>query len=312
MKDRLQKFLFEHASVRGELVDLTEAWKQIQANHDYPSAVINLLGEMVSAAILLASNIKFNGSLIMQIQGDGPVILLVAECDSNLHIRATAKLAEGAVIAENATLQELVHAKGRGRFVITLDMNEKIPGQLPYQGIVSLEGENIAEVIENYMLQSEQLNTCIKLAANETVCRGLLLQKLPEKTGEDGLSKQSDSETQMWEHLVALSSTLKKEEMLNTDIDILKHRLFWEEDILSFEPRHPVFSCTCSREKVDDMLRMLGENEVNHALNEVDSSLTVNCDFCGQAYHFDKIDIAKIFSVTVHENSMSPSSNNIH
>ncbi len=296
MKDRLQKFLFEQASVRGELVDLSEAWKQVQANHDYPPAVINLLGEMLSAAILLASNIKFNGSLIMQIQGDGPVVLLVAECDSNLHVRATAKLAEGAVIAPNATFRDLIHARGRGRFVITLDMSEKVPGQLPYQGIVSLEGESIAEIIENYMLQSEQLSTCIKLAANKDVCRGLLLQKLPEKTGEDGLSKQSESETLKWEHLIALSATLKKEEMLSTDIDTLQHRLFWEEDILSFEPQHPVFSCTCSREKVNDMLRMLGEQEVNSALNEAGSTLTVNCDFCGQAYHFDAIDIAKIFT----------------
>ncbi len=296
MKDRLQKFLFEHAAVRGEFVDMTEAWTQVQTNHAYPPAVINLLGEMLSAAVLLASNIKFNGSLIMQIQGDGPVTLLVAECDSSLHVRATAKLAEGAAIPDDATLRQLVHAHGRGRFVITLDMNDKAPGQLPYQGIVSLEGETLAEVIENYMQQSEQLGTRIWLAANETASRGLLLQKLPEKTGEDGISQKTEEEERLWDHLVALSSTLKKEEMLSTDIETLRHRLFWEDDILSFEPQHPVFSCSCSRQKVGDMFRMLGETEIHNAIEEQGGNLTVNCDFCGQAYLFDKVDVAQIFA----------------
>lgn len=296
MKDRLQKFLFEHAAVRGEFVDLTEAWKQVQANHAYPPAVTRLLGEMLSAAVLLASNIKFNGSLIMQIQGDGPVRLLVAECDSSLQVRATAKLAEEAVIDEDATLRQLVHAHGRGRFVITLDMNDKQPGQLPYQGIVSLEGDNLAKVIENYMQQSEQLSTCIWLAANNSVSRGLLLQKLPEKTGEDGLSQKTEEEARVWDHLVALSSTLKRDEMLSTDIDTLQHRLFWEEDIRLFEPGQPVFSCSCSRQKVSDMFRMLGETEVNDALQEQDGKLTVHCDFCGKGYDFDKVDVAQVFA----------------
>lgn len=311
MKDRLQKFLFENASVRGELVDLKSAWKQVQENHHYPPAVTNLLGEMLSAAILLSSNIKFNGSLIMQIQGDGPVVLLVAECNSNLQIRATAKLADNAVIADNATLRELVHVHGRGRFVITLDINDKVPGQLPYQGIVSLEGNSIAEVIENYMQQSEQLSTCIKLAANESVCRGMLLQKLPEKTAEDGISHKTETETEIWEHLVALASTLHKEEMLAADIETLRHRLFWEQNIVVFEPLHPVFSCTCSRQKVNDMLRMLGEQEVNSSFDENNTSLTVNCDFCGQSYQFDKIDVAEIFAEKTLANS-AESSETVH
>ncbi|NLC23750.1 Hsp33 family molecular chaperone HslO [Oxalobacter vibrioformis] len=312
MKDRLQKFLFEHAAVRGEFVDLTEAWEQVQENHAYPPAVTSLLGEMLSAAVLLASNIKFNGSLIMQIQGDGPVRLLVAECDSSLHVRATAKLAEDAVIADDASLRQLVHARGRGRFVITLDMNDKVPGQLPYQGIVSLEGENLAEVIENYMQQSEQLSTCIWLAANDSVSRGLLLQKLPEKTGEDGLSQKTEEEARVWDHLVALSSTLNRDEMLGTDIDTLQHRLFWEEDILSFEPQQPIFSCSCSRQKVSDMFRMLGEVEVNEALEEQQGKLTVNCDFCGKGYDFDRVDVAQVFTEDTSTNPAAGPKNAMH
>ncbi|MDL2284002.1 Hsp33 family molecular chaperone HslO [Oxalobacter sp. OttesenSCG-928-P03] len=312
MKDRLQKFLFEHAAVRGEFVDLTEAWEQVQANHAYPPAVTNLLGEMLSAAVLLASNIKFNGTLIMQIQGSGPVSLLVVECDSSLNIRATAKLAENAVIADDATLRQLVHVNGRGRFVITLDMNDKVPGQLPYQGIVSLEGDSLAEVIENYMQQSEQLSTCIWLAADHNVSRGLLLQKLPEKTGEDGLSQKTEEEARVWDHLVAISSTLNREEMLSTDIDTLQHRLFWEEDILSFEPQQPVFACSCSSQKVMDMFRMLGETEVSAALEEQDGNLAVNCDFCGKAYRFDKVDIAQIFAEDTGTSPAAGSKNAMH
>lgn len=312
MKDRLQKFLFEHAAIRGEWVDLTKAWKQVQANHAYPPPVTHLLGEMLSAAVLLASNIKFSGSLIMQIQGDGPVRLLVAECDSGLNIRATAKLADDAVIADDATFHDLVYANGQSRFVITLDMNDKAPGQLPYQGIVSLDGESLAEVIENYMQQSEQLNTCIRLAADSTVSRGLLLQKLPEKTGEDGLSRKTEEETSIWEHLVALSSTLKREEMLSTDIDTLHHRLFWEEDIQFFEPQQPVFYCSCSRQKVEDTLRMLGKTEVDAALEEQEGNLAVRCDFCGKAFHFDKVDITQIFAENTTTNLSANTLNPTH
>ncbi|MCM1129134.1 MAG: Hsp33 family molecular chaperone HslO [Alistipes senegalensis] len=295
MKDRLQKFLFEHAAVRGEFVEIAAAWKQIQENHAYPPAVLHLLGEMTAAAVLLASNIKFNGSLIMQIQGNGPVHLLVAECDSSLHIRATAKLAENAVIPDNATLRQLVHANGRGRFVITIDMHDKLPGQLPYQGIVPFEGETIAEVIENYMQQSEQLNTRLWLAANDTVARGFLLQKLPGETGKDGLSHDSEEDANAWDNLVALSSTLGEDEMLNTDIDTLRRRLFHEEDTRLFDPRHPEFSCHCSRKKIADMFRMLGKTEIHDALENEGGQLAVNCDFCGKAYHFNQADIAQIF-----------------
>ena len=296
MKDRLQKFLFEHAAARGEFVDLAATWQHIRENHAYPPAVRHLLGEMTAAAVLLAGNIKFNGSLIMQIQGDGPVTLLVAECDSSLHVRATAKMAENAVIPDDATLHQLVHANGRGRFVITIDIHDKLPGQLPYQGIIPFEGDTIANVIENYMQQSEQLNTRLWLAANDAVARGFLLQKLPGKTGKDGLSHDSEEAANAWDNLVALSSTLGRDEMLNTDIDTLRHRLFHEEDIRLFDPRYPAFSCHCSRQKITDMFRMLGKAEIHEALESEGGRLAVNCDFCGKTYHFDKTDIAQVFS----------------
>ena len=296
MTDRLQKFLFEHAAARGEFIDLATTWQHIQKNHTYPPAVLYLLGEMTAAAVLLAGNIKFNGSLIMQIQGDGPVTLLVAECNSNLQVRATAKLAENAVIPNEATLHQLVNANGRGRFVITIDIHDKLPGQLPYQGIIPFEGESIAKVIENYMRQSEQLDTRLWLAANDVVSRGFLLQKLPGETGKDGLSQDSEETANAWDDLVALSSTLKKDEILKTDMDTLRHRLFHEKDIRLFDPRYPTFFCPCSRKKIADMFRLLGQAEIHEALESQSGHLPVNCDFCGKTYHFDKTDIDQIFA----------------
>src|SRR5690606_30058381 len=143
-------------AVRGELVDISEAWTQIQARKKYPPAVRKLLGEMVAASALLSANLKFNGMLIMQIHGDGPIRLLVVECDSELRVRATAKLAADANIPDTAKLGELVNVHGHGRFAITIDPKDKLPGQQPYQGIVPLDGDTISTTIENYMMRSEQ------------------------------------------------------------------------------------------------------------------------------------------------------------
>lgn len=292
MTDKLQRFIFENAAVRGELVELPNTWQQVLARKEYPPAVRNLLGEMLAAAALLSANLKFDGMLVMQIHGDGPVKLLVIECDSELHLRATAKLAPNAVISEQATMRELVNVHERGRFVITLDPKNKIPGQQPYQGIVPLDGESIAMAIENYMLRSEQLDTKLWLAANASVSRGLLLQKLP-KDGGSGAAVADDLEA--WNHTVTLASTIRSEELLSTDIDTLLRRLFWQETIRVFEPRHPSFQCSCTREKVGNMLRMLGREEVDAALAEL-GSLSINCDFCGQHYEFDTVDCTQLFA----------------
>lgn len=291
MADTLQKFMFENASVRGELVELSDAWQQVLVRHDYPNAVKVLLGELMAASALLSANLKFNGSMIMQIHGDGPVKLMVVECDSQLRLRATAKLREGAVIPEHATLSELIHAHGQGRFIITLDPNDKLPGQQAYQGIVPLDGESIATVIENYMLRSEQLDTKLWLAADHQVARGLLLQKLPQ---EGGYVTTVDDELDAWNRAVMLGGTLKSAELLSTNVETLLRRLFWEETIRAFDPQKPAFHCNCTREKVGDMLKMLGEEEIQSAIAEL-GKLDINCDFCGKEYSFDSVDCAQLF-----------------
>lgn len=290
MKDTLQTFMVDNAPVRGELVDISLTWQHVLGRRAYPDAVRTLLGEMLAAAALLSANLKFNGVIIMQIHGDGPVKLLVVECDSDLRLRATAKIADGAEIAADATLPQLVNVGGEGRFAITLDPRDKLPGQQAYQGIVPLDGDDVATVIENYMLRSEQLDTKLWLAADDKVSRGVLLQKLPTEGGKDAPEEQMET----WNRLAMLGNTLRREEMLSTDIDTLMHRLFWEETIRVFDPRHPEFHCSCSREKVGNMLKMLGREEVEDALASQEK-LGIDCDFCGQHYEFDAVDCAQLF-----------------
>ena len=292
MADTLQKFMIDQSLVRGELVEITDTWQQIQSRRQYPRAVKTMLGEMLSAAALLSANLKFNGAIILQIHGDGPVQLLVVECDADLKLRAMAKLREDATVEDDATLQQLVNLHGEGRFAITLDPNDKMPGQQAYQGIVALDGDSVATVIENYMLRSEQLDTRLWLAADDTVSRGLLLQKLPAEGGTD-VPVADDNDT--WDRIVMLASTLSQNELLSTDIMTLLQRLYWEESIRVFEPRHPVFQCSCSRERVGNMLKMLGQEEIDSALEEL-GQLAVDCEFCGQHYGFDKVDCTQLFA----------------
>ncbi|MDP9107473.1 MAG: Hsp33 family molecular chaperone HslO [Pseudomonadota bacterium] len=321
-RDTLQKFMFEGAPVRGELVELSETWREVQSLRTYPAPIRTLLGEMLAAAALLSANLKFNGAIIMQIYGDGPVRLLVVECDGALQMRATAKFDPDAVIGDDNGLTQLVNLHGNGRFVITLDPKDKLPGQQAYQGVVPLDGDDVATVIENYMLRSEQLDTRLWLAADEHVSRGLLLQKLPGESAGDTrqVAQQSDRNEQnldqpqsplidepghdqdhpsdtetTWERSVMLASTLKNEELLVTDIETLMRRLFWEETIRLFDATHPTFLCTCSRERVGNMLKMLGPHEVAEALAE-NGLVGVDCEFCGKHYDFDKVDCTQLFA----------------
>lgn len=318
--DTLQKFLFDAAPVRGELVRLESTWQEALARHEYPLPVRRLLGEMMAAAALLSANLKFNGALVMQLHGDGPVRMLVVECLSDLSLRGTAKLAEGAEIADDATLPELVNEHGRGRFAITLDPHDKLPGQQPYQGIVPLADEDgplqsISAVLEHYMQVSEQLDTRLWLAANERVAAGMLLQKLPSyggtlegrpgsppaQVGETGAPLSGEGRAQdldTWDRACQLGATLKSDELLAETPDTLLRRLFWEDlqdaGLRVFEPASPRFNCSCSRLKVANMLQSLGQAEVEDILAER-GSVEIHCDFCGQEYRFDPVDCAELF-----------------
>ena len=310
----LHKFIFDGLPVRGMLVRLDDAWREIlkrrQAAGGYPPEVMQLLGEMTAAAALMQSNIKFNGALILQIFGDGPVKLAVAEVQPDLSLRATATLApagpEG--VQAGASLSEMVNQNNLGRCAITLDPKDRLPGQQPYQGVVPLFGdqheklEKISDVLEHYMLQSEQLDTKLVLAANGEVAAGLLIQRLPVK-GQGNLEGSTDlqaneDEIGLNEHynrIAILASTLKAEELLTLDADTILRRLFWEESITRFEPATPSFACSCSRERVGNMLRGLGVAEVESILAER-ADVEVGCEFCGEQYSFDPVDAAQLFT----------------
>lgn len=294
MTDLLKKYLFEDRSVRVQAVRLHQTWLDAQVNHDYPPAIKRLLGELVAASTLLAANLKFDGSLVMQLQGDGPIALLVVECRSDLSLRATVKLRSNHVVPDTGTMQSLMNPGGNGRFIVLLDPQRKVPGQQAYQGIVPIVGETVADALGHYMQQSEQLDTRLWLAADEQHVAGLLLQRLPDQGGK-GEALLPGAGTDTWERAGILADTIKPDELLNTGIDTLIHRLYWEETLIAFEPLAVRWHCPCTRQRVAEMLRMLGRAEVEDILAE-QGKVDVACDFCGKPYTFDAVDCARIFT----------------
>ncbi len=290
MADSLLKFLFRDAPVRGEIVRLQECWRQMIEHHGYPAPVTTLLGEMTAAAALLAANIKFDGALVLQIQGNGPVRLLVVEVQPQMRLRATAKLRDATDIGDQATLQQLTNPDGTGRCAITLDPTDRRAGQQPYQGVVPLTGETVAQVLESYLRQSEQLESRLWLAADASTASGVLLQKLPRDGG-----RMAAADDDAWERVGALAATIRREELLELAPAELAHRLYWQETLEHFAPVTPRFECTCSRERSGRMLVSLGHEEVDSILAER-GAVEITCDFCNARYAFDAVDIGQLFA----------------
>ena len=312
--NELHKFIFEGLPVRGMLVKLQSGWQELllrrgnlqpgasDSGHAFPEPVRTLLGEMTAAACLMQGSLKFNGAIVLQVFGDGPVKLAVAETQADLSFRATAKVV-GPVDA-GARLETLLNVHGQGRCAITLDPQDRQPGQEPYQGVVPLHGDqreplqNLSEVLEHYMLQSEQLDTRLVLAANDSVAAGLLIQRLP-MAGIGNLAGGARDEDQIglnedYNRIALLAGTLKAEELLTLDPMVLLRRLFWQETLRLFEPMAPRFACRCSRDRVAGMLRGLGRDEIEGLIAERGEA-EVACDFCGAQYCFDPVDAAGLF-----------------
>ncbi len=273
--DMLQRFIFEEAPIRGEIVHLDATWRTVLERRNYPPALRNLLGEMMAAAALLSATLKFDGAMIMQIQGNGPISLLVVECTSARTLRALAQWRED---IQPAPLDQLL---GDGKLVITIEASHN---KERYQGIVNLEGETIAEVLQHYLLHSEQLDTRLWLAANDQQAAGMLLQRLPH-----------DSDDDAWPRVGHLGATITHHELLELPATEIIHRLYHEEDVRLFDSEPVSFRCSCSRERVAGVLRMLGQDEVQSILHE-QGAVSVNCEFCGKHYALDPIDAEVIFA----------------
>jgi molecular chaperone Hsp33 len=305
----LHKFLFEGLPVRGMLVRLTDAWQEVLRRRQTVGAhapeVRALLGEMAAAGVLMQANIKFNGALVLQVFGDGPVKVAVAEVQPDLGFRVTAKVV--GEVPPGAQLEALLNVHGQGRCAITLDPKDRFPGQQPYQGVVPLHGDQreplqqVQQVLEHYMLQSEQLDTRLILAANDEVAAGLLIQRLPVEgsgnlEGQAGRRNEDDIGIhEGFNRIALLAATLTREELLTLRPEQILHRLFWEETLRVFEPETPRFACTCSRERVRNMLRGLGREESEGLIAER-GEVEVGCEFCGLQYRFDAVDVGEMFT----------------
>jgi len=313
----LHKFLFEGLPVRGMLVRLTDDWREVLARRAaaedgaFAPEVRALVGEMAAAAVLMQANIKFNGALVLQVFGDGPVKLAVAEVQPDLSFRATAKVV-GEVPA-GAQVEALLNVHGQGRCAITLDPKDPLPGQQPYQGVVPLSKgshaerseplQRVEQVLEHYMLQSEQLDTRLVLAADERTAAGLLIQRLPLEgernlEGAGDAARRADDDVdrrEAYARIAMLAATLTRGELLALPAEQVLRRLFHEETLRLFAPLAPRFACRCSSERVRGMLRSLGREESDSLIAER-GLVEVSCDFCGQAYRFDAVDVGEMFT----------------
>jgi molecular chaperone Hsp33 len=280
-KDNLQRFLFENISVRGEFIRLNKSYQTIIDQHQYPPAINQLLGEALAVVNLLTAIIKFKGRLTVQFQGKGDLKLLLAQCNHEFQFRGVAQW------KGNPSHEELLEALKQGTIAIIIDP-ETMTGQQRYQGIVSWQGHSLAQSIEGYFRDSEQLPTRIWLAVNKTDAVGFLLQIMPK-------NDSTETDNADWEHVMHLADTLTSEELLEHDNTTLLHRLYHQEEIRIFEPVPVEFRCTCSVERSENAMLLLGYEEVKEELLNK-QQIVVTCEFCNKEYAFSRADIERIFN----------------
>jgi molecular chaperone Hsp33 len=299
-RDCLHRFMFEQFPIRGHLVHLDAAWRALIEHREYPAPIRDTMGEAVAASLLLAATIKFEGVLSMQLQGDGPVHLMLAQCTSGLGVRGLARYRETGQAPPGDPAgtgrRRIVDLIGSGNLTVTLETDD---GSQRYQGIVPIAGQRLAESLQVYFENSEQLPTRLWLHADATGASGMLLQKLPGTSAVDPATVDD-----AWRRVQLIGETLTPEELRSlADAEIL-HRLFNEDDVRLYEPAPVYFRCRCSRERVGGMLQSLGEAETHSVLLER-GEVEVRCDFCNRAYVFDAVDVAQLFNAGVASDSGS-------
>jgi molecular chaperone Hsp33 len=290
--DLVRRFVAEHQDVRGQFVRLGAAWLSLREHGAYPPPVRELLGEAACAAVLLASTLKFEGVLTLQLQGNGPVRLLVAQCTDDFRIRAVARFDPERLAGG---FRELA---GEGRLTVTVESGRQ---GSRYQGIVPLEGGSLAESIEQYFRGSEQIPTAVRLAAEDAGASGMLVQRLPSSGGNAGaddaaaVSARASAAQATFVSAAAALAGLGADELLRRPPADLMQRSLAGLDVRLYEPRAVRFECRCSPERVAGMLRALGEAEVRDVLAE-QGAVTVTCEFCHRPYRYDAVDVEQLFA----------------
>lgn len=279
MTDHVYSYLFEHAPIRVQVVQMTQAWQAMHGAHDLPELVTHMLGRCAAATALLATSIKFDGRISVQVHSDGPLHLLLCQATHDLHLRGMAKLAAAQPLPAQARMADLV---GQGHIAVTI---ENMRDDKRYQGITPIVASSLANSFEHYFAQSEQLPTRLWLAADDKTAVGLMLQRMPG----------ADTDDDAWQRAQKLAETVTDSELLTLAPEELIHRLFHQEDLRRFEPRLLRFRCNCSKKRVGTMLASLGEAEVISILQE-QGQVEVTCEFCGRRYPFDDVDAAGLFT----------------
>jgi molecular chaperone Hsp33 len=277
--DSLRRFIFEHLPVQGRRVHLDASWRAVLERQDYPAPVRALLGQAMAATALLSATLKYEGSITLQVQGNGAVHLLVVQCTSQLNLRGLARW-HGELL--DTDISALI---GDGKLVLTI---EQAGNGERYQSIVPLEGDTLAASLENYFVRSEQLPTRLWLSAGETSAAGLLLQVMPDR----------EREADAWQHVTVLADTITDEELNELPSEQLLHRLYNEDDVRLFDPAPVSFRCQCSRERIEITLRSLGADEVQGIIRE-QGNVHVECEFCARQYDFDPVDVQALFATDV-------------
>lgn len=289
--DSVRRFIFEERPVRGHWVRLDTAWRELRAHQDYPPAVRDLLGEAVSATVLLAATLKFEGTLTLQLQGNGAVRLLVAQCTNDFRLRAVARFDADRVRALDAGNLDFPALVGdEGRLTVTIEAAER---DSRYQGVVPLTGASLEESLEAYFGSSEQLPTRVRLIANDTSAAGLLVQKIPGAGGHDPGDEESlDS---AWRAAQQGIEGIEPERLFALSVEPLLQNAFPGRDVRLYRGSPVRFECRCSPERVSGVLRSLGETEVRDILRE-QGSVAVTCEFCQRPYRFDSVDVEGLFA----------------
>jgi len=287
--DQLQRFIFEHSDIRGEILTLEKSYHDVLKNGSYPQAIQQLIGQFLAAAGLLSATLKFDGVITLQAQGIGPLSLIMADCTRHHNLRAIAKFSSEHSYDKEAPLTDLI---GKGTLTLTIDPSK---GER-YQGIVPLESPCLAKCLENYFAQSEQLPTRIWLSSEVTAttskAAGLLLQALPSQ-----LESTPEENQRLWEHTTQLADTITTEEQLSLNHEQLLYRLFHQDKLRLFEPNPVQFFCSCSADRFAKVLVSMGHDELSDIIEE-QGRISINCEFCHQQYRFDEDDIKKLFGET--------------